>query len=131
MAQIPTGPDRPGQLTTRQRGACYETQARRWLESQGMEFLAANAQMRGGELDLIMRHHKTLVFVEVRYRQNHHFGGAVASITPVKRRHLLRAASQWLARQNGSFDTVDCRFDVVAFTGDEIAWLPNAFTTDY
>jgi putative endonuclease len=36
----------------------------------------------------------------------------------------------WLARHNGSFDTVDCRFDVVAFTGNAIEWLKNAFGED-
>ncbi|MDT1857870.1 YraN family protein, partial [Acinetobacter baumannii] len=25
------------------------------------------------------------------------------------------------------FETVDCRFDVVAFTGNDIQWLKNAF----
>jgi uncharacterized protein (TIGR00252 family) len=41
-------------------------QARRWLESQGLRFIAANARERGGEIDLIMRDGAVTVFVEVR-----------------------------------------------------------------
>ncbi|MFK9857153.1 YraN family protein, partial [Klebsiella pneumoniae] len=50
-----------------------------------------------------------------------------ASVTPQKQQRLLKAARLWLCRQNGSFETVDCRFDVVAFTGNDIQWLKNAF----
>ncbi|AFJ45565.1 hypothetical protein EBL_c04390 [Shimwellia blattae DSM 4481 = NBRC 105725] len=77
-----------------------------------------------------MRQGGTLVFVEVRYRKSNAFGGAAASVTPVKQRKLLHTASLWLARHNGSFETVDCRFDVVAFTGDDIEWLTNAFSSE-
>lgn len=130
MAQIPAGENHTDQLAPRQRGAYYERLACRYLASRGLEFIAANVSLRGGELDLIMRQRQTVVFVEVRYRRSATYGGAVASITATKRRRLLTAAQQWLARHNGSFDTVDCRFDVIAFTGGEIAWFANAFTRD-
>ncbi|EGD1797702.1 YraN family protein [Salmonella enterica subsp. enterica serovar Anatum] len=54
-------------------------------------------------------------------------GGAAASVTRSKQHKLLHTARLWLARQNGSFDTVDCRFDVLAFTGNEIEWFRDAF----
>ena len=99
MAQVPAGKNRSGQLS-KQTGDAWENQARRWLEGQGLRFIAANARERGGEID---------------------------SITPQKQQRLLKAARLWLCRQNGSFETVDCRFDVVAFTGNDIQWLKNAF----
>lgn len=131
MAEILSGPDRPGKLSRQQAGAHYELQARRFLERKGLRFIAANVHLRGGEIDLIMKQHKVIVFVEVRYRRSSHFGGAAASITRSKQQKLLLAARNWLARTSGSFDTVDCRFDVVAFTGNEIEWLTNAFTADF
>jgi putative endonuclease len=72
----------------------------------------------------------TIVFIEVRYRQSSHYGGAAASVTRAKQQKLLLTAQLWLARHNGSFDTVDCRFDVVAFTGNAIEWFKNAFGAD-
>ncbi|AUU99695.1 YraN family protein [Phytobacter ursingii] len=127
MAQIPAGANRPRQLTRKQTGDAWELQARRWLERKGMRFLAANVRERGGEIDLIMQDKSTTVFVEVRYRKSSFFGGAAASVTASKQRKLLHAARVWLARYNGSFDTVDCRFDVVAFTENEVEWIQNAF----
>lgn len=130
MAQIPAGADRPGQLSRKHTGDAWELQARRWLESKGLRFIAANVRARGGEIDLIMKEGQVTVFVEVRYRQTSHFGGAAASVTRAKQQKLLQTARVWLARHNGSFDTVDCRFDVVAFTGNAIEWLKNAFGED-
>lgn len=126
MAQVPTGANRRSQLS-KQTGDARESQARRWLERHGLRFIAANARERGGEIDLIMRDGAVIVFVEVRYRRSASYGDAAASVTPQKQHRLLKAARLWLSRQNGSFDTVDCRFDVVAFTGNDIQWLKNAF----
>ncbi|NIF66896.1 YraN family protein, partial [Burkholderia sp. Cy-647] len=48
-------------------GERFEQQARRFLERQGLAFVAANLVVRGGELDLLMRERDgSLVFVEVR-----------------------------------------------------------------
>ncbi|VYT62981.1 YraN family protein [Metakosakonia massiliensis] len=127
MAQIPAGADRSRQLTRKQTGDAWEMQARRWLERKGLRFIAANVRERGGEIDLIMQDSSTTVFVEVRFRKSSLFGGAAASVTASKQRRLLLAARLWLARHNGSFDTVDCRFDVVAFTGNDVEWIQNAF----
>ncbi|VAL21505.1 YraN family protein [Enterobacter hormaechei] len=130
MAQIPAGADCPGQLSRKQTGDAWELKARRWLEGKGLRFVAANVRGRGGEIDLIMKDGQTIVFVEVRYRQSSRFSGAAASVTLAKQQKLLQTAHLWLARHNGSFDTVDCRFDVVAFTGNAIDWLKNAFGED-
>ena len=126
MAQIPGWANRRGQLS-KQTGDAWEIQARRWLESQGLHFIAANVRERGGEIDLIMRDGSVTVFVEVRYRRSTNYGDTASSVTPQKQQRLLKAARLWLCRQNGSFETVDCRFDVVAFTGNDIQWLKNAF----
>ncbi len=130
MAEVLSGSNHPGRLNRQQAGAHFEAQARRFLERQGLRFIAANVRVRGGEIDLIMKDNHVIVFVEVRYRSSSRFGGAAASVTHSKRQKLLHTARNWLARTSGSFDTVDCRFDVLAFTGNEIEWLTNAFTTD-
>ena len=117
-------------MNTRQSGASYEQKARRFLECRGLEFVAANVHVRGGEIDLIMRHQQVIVFVEVRFRRNDAFGSAAASVTTTKQKRLLHTAKVWLSGVDESFETVDCRFDVLAFTGNEIEWLTNAFAAD-
>ncbi|MCE9885351.1 YraN family protein [Obesumbacterium proteus] len=111
----------------RQIGAQYEMIARQYLERAGLNFYAANVTLRGGELDLIMRDGETWVFVEVRYRRTSLYGDAAASVSYTKQRRLLHSAAIWLAERGGSFDTTDCRFDVLAITGSQLQWLPNAF----
>ena len=91
MAQVPAGKNRSGQLS-KQTGDAWENQARRWLEGQGLRFIAANARERGGEIDLIMRDGTVTVFIEVRYRRSARYGDAAASVTPQKQQRLLKAA---------------------------------------
>ncbi|KFC94687.1 putative endonuclease [Leminorella grimontii ATCC 33999 = DSM 5078] len=69
----------------------------------------------------------TWVFVEVRYRRHARYGHALESIDLRKRRRLLYAASRWLHGRSLSIETADCRFDVLAITGNQLQWLTNAF----
>ena len=82
--------------------------------------------MRGGEIDLIFRDGKVLVFVEVRQRSRSDFGGAAASITASKRQRLILAAQHYLLKH----PDYDCRFDCILIDGDRLEWLRNAFSAD-
>jgi len=112
---------------TASKGAAYETRARHYLVAQGLGFVTRNYRCRRGEIDLIMRQGEQLSFVEVRYRARHSHGSAKASVTRQKQQRLRLAASHYLASQHLSESRQACRFDVVAFTGEQCEWLPNAF----
>lgn len=100
--------------------------ARVFLEQQGLRFVAANQAFKGGELDLIMQDGQTVVFVEVRQRKSNRFGSAVESIDYRKQQKWQNAANMWLLKQNQSLETANCRFDVVAFEGNQTpVWIPN------
>ena len=88
--------------------------------------MRANFLSRHGEIDLVMRDGETLVFVEVRYRSNNAFGGALGSVTMAKRRKLISAAHLWLAWHPHDARR-PCRFDVIAFEGDDVEWVRAAF----
>ena len=108
------------------RGQHAESLAAAFLQQQGLKLVVRNYRCRFGEIDLIARDGKTLVFVEVRMRASDAFGGAAASITAAKRRKLLRAARHYLA---GVARAPACRFDALLVGGsdDAIEWLKNAF----
>lgn len=108
------------------KGAAAEELAAVFLQHRGLEITSRNYRCRFGEIDLVALDGKTLVFVEVRQRKNGDFGGAAASITPVKRTRLLRTARHYLAR---SPDQAPCRFDAVLIHGEppQIEWIKNAF----
>jgi putative endonuclease len=52
------------------------------LIERGLKLVTQNYHCRFGEIDLIMKDGKTLVFVEVRLRSNNQFGSAASIITP-------------------------------------------------
>jgi putative endonuclease len=74
----------------------------------------------------------TLVFVEVRFRQDPRFGSGLETVTHAKQRKLIMAASAYLAR-HGPTDA-PCRFDVVSVTkrhyGTVVDWVRHAFDQD-
>src|SRR5687768_1188177 len=86
----------PPAADRRARGAAVEAAARVHLSRAGLRDVAANANYRFGELDLVMLEGATLVFVEVRYRRDARFGGGAASVDVRKRRKLVQAAHAFL-----------------------------------
>lgn len=111
----------------RQQGASFEHQARLFLQSKGLKFIASNQYFKCGELDLIMCDGDTIVFVEVRQRKNNRFGSAIESVDWNKQQKWIDAANLWLAKQNCSLEDTACRFDLIAFgnTIKDIEWIPN------
>ena len=112
-------------------GDLAEGLAARFLEQQGLKVLTRNFRCRGGEIDLICRDGKTLVFVEVRLRRNASFGGASASITRSKQQRIALAAQHYLLA-NGKTDA-PCRFDCLLLdhlSSERILWLRDAFSVD-
>ena len=112
--------------TTTTRGREAEERAARHLERCVQRIVERNFRVRGGEIDLICRDGKTLVFVEVRLRGRGDFGGAAASITASKRRRIVLAAQHYLLGK----PPCDCRFDCVLIDDGELEWIKNAFAAD-
>ena len=112
-------------------GKDAELQALKYLQQQGLRLLAQNWLCKRGELDLVMLDGDTVVFVEVRYRKNTQWGGALGSIDARKRQKLILAAQYFLQSESRWADS-PCRFDVVAIDGAAgtaplLNWLRNAF----
>lgn len=106
-----------------------ERAAAEYLSHSGMKILDRNFICPLGEIDLVAKDGKTIVFVEVRARQADGLCSPEESITMHKRRRLTRAAL-WYLKQRGLLNS-NARFDVIAirWNGDEpeINWIVNAF----
>ena len=107
--------------------------ARRWLEANGLRHISSNFSCRFGELDLVMLDHACLVIVEVRYRSNPGYGGALMSISAIKRLRIART-TQCFRQQHRQFAKSDLRFDVLALSGPttepRVDWRKRAFNFD-
>ena len=110
-------------------GKTGEDLACRELERRGYVIIARRYRRRGGEFDIIARDHETLVFVEVKARQDHAFGAAAEAIDWLKRRRMARLAVEYVMRHR--LEDCSCRFDVVSIHLDDgspaIEVFQNAF----
>ncbi len=107
------------------RGAASEDAALEYLLAHGLRLRARNYRCRLGEIDLILEHGDTLVFVEVRHRRSLAYGGAAESIDTRKRKRLLATARHYLV---GCSPMPACRFDAVLLGPREaIEWIRDAF----
>ncbi len=109
------------------KGVLAEQRAARYLQQQGLQLISQNYRCRAGEIDLIMQHGDTLVFVEVRLRSNKDYGGAAASIDQHKQQRLIKTAQHYLATLKR---IPPCRFDallLVEISDTQPQWLKNAF----
>jgi len=92
-----------------------ERVAAAWLRSQGCKILAKNYRSpRRGEVDIIARNHKLLLFIEVKTRRA---GGKIRGLDAVgkdKQALIERGANSWLKRLGTR--ELPWRFDVIEVT---------------
>ena len=111
-------------------GRTGEEIAAAYLQQAGYRVLARNYRQKCGEIDIIAEDNGTLVFVEVKTRNNTSFGTPFAAVTVKKQKQIGRVAQDYLARHE-LFDR-PARFDVVSILLDgnrppAIELLANAF----
>jgi len=80
-----------------------------WLLLKGYRILARRLRNSRGEIDIVARHGRTLVFVEVKARRT--LGEADAALHPRARRRVAHAAEPLFARYGKGCDGT--RFDAV------------------
>lgn len=107
------------------RGIAAEYVALIYLMLKGYLPLAMRFKTTVGEIDLVMRRGRTLVFVEVKARKT--MGDAAASIHATNQSRVVRASQVFLTTRP-HYQSLQVRFDAVL-----IAWYtlphhqPNAF----
>ena len=113
-------------MNKRRVGSAYETRAARFLEAQGLKILEQNFHCRAGEIDLIARDGREVVFVEVKYRANARQGDPAEAVSFRKQQTISRV-SDYYALKHQMGEQVPRRFDVIAILGQELKHYPNAF----
>jgi putative endonuclease len=100
----------PRRREAERRGRRAETVAAWYLRLKLYRVLARRFRTPQGEIDLIARRGRTIVFVEVKHRADD--AVALDAVTARSRQRIVRAASLWLAAHPGSA-AFDHRFDVI------------------
>ena len=112
-------------INKRKIGSCHEEQAAAFLKKQGLYIVERNFRCKSGEIDIIARDGRYLVFVEVKYRSTMTSGWASQAVDYHKQQRICKAAQFYLIRYG--YGEVPCRFDVVAVDGEKLQWIRNAF----
>lgn len=115
-------------------GESAEQLAKQYLLGQGLEFITQNFRCKQGEIDLIMQHNCSIIFIEVRYRKQIRFGSGAESVNHTKQKKLIATALSYL-QQNPVQANQPARFDVVSITSrstttgtqPDIDWIQDAF----
>ena len=106
-------------------GSEGEARAREYLVRKGAKVLEMNYRRPTGEIDIIARQGRTLLFVEVKRRSSLRYGRPSEAVDRQKQAHILRTAQLYL--QEHRLADAPMRFDVIEVLPEEIRHIENAF----
>jgi putative endonuclease len=106
-------------------GAAGEDEAAAWYSAHGYRVVDRNWRCRDGELDLVVRRGRELVFVEVKTRRTDRYGIPAEAVTPAKQRRLRSLAGRYLDATGSRAGSL--RFDVVSILAGRLEVIEAAF----
>ena len=106
---LPSAP-RPERQVAFAFGLSAESRAAAFLIAKGYRIVARRWHSPVGEIDIVARRRKTLVFVEVKARER--LDDAAEAVIGRQQRRIIAAAEAWLASHPDDINS-DMRFDVV------------------
>ena len=92
-------------------GKIGENIATKYLEKLGYIIIERNFVANQGEIDIIARNEKELVFIEVKTRTNMQFGRPADAVNETKRKHLISTVRYYL--YNKHLENEFVRIDVI------------------
>jgi putative endonuclease len=122
---VPKVPPRPDRQVAFRTGLSAESRAAAFLIAKGFRILARRFRSPVGEIDIVARRRKLLVFVEVKARER--LDDAAWSVTDRQRSRIVAAAEAWLAlHPDHGFE--DMRFDAMLVAPGRLPrHIPAAF----
>lgn len=103
------------------KGNKAEDAAVAFLQRNGYQILERNCRLGRGELDIIAELGELLVFIEVKgHRQ---VESSLLAMHQDKQHRLISAAQAWLSR-HATYQSHQCRFDVVLVSASPFSLMP-------
>ena len=103
-----------------------ESLAKEYLIDLGYQVLQTNYKNKIGEIDIIAKDSKTIVFIEVKTRQSTRFGLSREAVNFYKQQKIRNVAIGYL-KFKGLYEKVPVRFDVIDIIGTSVTHIKNAF----
>ena len=92
-------------------GVKGEQLATAYLKNKGYSILETNWRFKNLEADIIATIDNTLVIAEVKTRQSNFFGEPETFVTKQKQKNLIKAANEYVVRNDLDMDV---RFDIIS-----------------
>src|SRR5262245_48120805 len=119
------GTPRPERVAAFRVGLSAESRAAAYLMAKGFRIVARRFRSPVGEVDIVARRGRLLIFVEVKARNR--LDDAAESLLPRQQRRIAAAAAAWLAERPGDAES-HIRFDAVLVAPGRIPrHIPAAF----
>ncbi len=116
-------------MNKKEKGALWERKSCEFLEAQNCKVLNINYRSRIGEIDIIAEDmDTTLIFIEVKYRNNKKYGYAEEAVSYSKKRKIYLTAVKYISDKKISDRKI--RFDVLAIEQNNINWIKDSFWGD-
>lgn len=88
-----------------------EEYASKYLQEKGYKIIRRNFKCKQGEIDVIAKDKDEYVFIEVKTRQNLHYGMPSEAVTKKKQKHIWNATKYYL--YSHKLQNKFIRFDVI------------------
>lgn len=88
-----------------------EDEAIKYLEAKGYKIIERNFECKQGEIDIIVKDKQEYVFIEVKTRQNRHYGMPCEAVNRQKQKHIWNATKYYLYLHK--LENKPVRFDVI------------------
>ena len=116
---------RPERVKAFQLGLSAESRAAMMLVAKAYRIVARRWKTPFGEIDIVARRRRALVFVEVKARDK--IDDGLEAVTERTRRRIISAAEFWLAQHPDDVDA-EIRFDVMVVAPGKMPFhVTNAF----
>lgn len=112
-------------MNKRTAGSFGESLACVHLEQKGIAVLERNFRCSAGEIDIIAREKKTLLFIEVKARSSLRYGRPAEAVNRTKQLKILRSAQLYLAAYGE--EDIPVRFDVIEVLPEGVRHIRAAF----
>lgn len=119
---------RPERVAAFRTGLSAESRAAAYLIAKGFRIVARRFRSPVGEVDIVARRRRLLVFVEVKARSS--LDAAAESLAQRQQRRIAAAAAAWLAAHPEDVES-DIRFDAVLVAPGRLPrHIPGAFDAE-
>lgn len=92
-------------------GTIGEKIAKKYLQKKGYEIIKSNFYTKKGEIDIISKKSDSIIFVEVKTRNNLEYGTPAMSVDNTKKQHIKSVAKIFIHINN--LYKFNVRFDVI------------------